>query len=161
MFPFYIVMYSRENKWKIIINDSVTAPNSCPLQYIITGTLVYRKTHVHLWCLHVDMSLWSVQGNPTEALWPVSVSTATIYRPLRQKNPVAVHFAQAGHSISSMRYIGIEMVQMSCRGGDIERKLLQRESLSTGSTHCLRLVLMRSLTWSRFYSSKILFFTII
>lgn len=44
------------------------------------------------------------------------------------KNPVAAHFVQAGHPFSSLRYIGIEMVKMSCRGGDIERKLLQRES---------------------------------
>ncbi|CAB1346062.1 unnamed protein product [Coregonus sp. 'balchen'] len=29
---------------------------------------------------------------------------------------------------TSLRYIGIEMVKMSHRGGDIERKLLQRES---------------------------------
>ncbi|CAB1312762.1 unnamed protein product [Coregonus sp. 'balchen'] len=63
------------------------------------------------------------------------------------KNPVAVHFVQAGHPISSLRYIGIEMVKMSCRGGDIERKLLQRNlSGSKGSTHCLLLALMRSST---------------
>ncbi|CAB1337497.1 unnamed protein product [Coregonus sp. 'balchen'] len=44
------------------------------------------------------------------------------------KNLVAVHFVQTGHPISSLRYIGIEMVKMSRREGDIERKLLQRES---------------------------------
>ncbi|CAB1337390.1 unnamed protein product [Coregonus sp. 'balchen'] len=44
------------------------------------------------------------------------------------KKLVAVHFLQAGHPISSLRYIGIEMVKMSRRGGDIERKLRQRES---------------------------------
>lgn len=41
---------------------------------------------------------------------------------------VAAHFVQAEHAISSLRYIGIEMVKMSRRGGDNERKLLQRES---------------------------------
>ena len=44
------------------------------------------------------------------------------------KNLVAAHFVQGGHPISSLRYIGIEMVKMSRRGEDIERKLLQRES---------------------------------
>jgi hypothetical protein len=44
------------------------------------------------------------------------------------KNLVAAHFVQAGHPINSQRYIGIEMVKRSCRGGDIEMKLLQRES---------------------------------
>ncbi|CAB1328136.1 unnamed protein product, partial [Coregonus sp. 'balchen'] len=44
------------------------------------------------------------------------------------KNPVAVHFVQAGHPITSVRYIGMEMVKMSSRGGDIERKCLERGS---------------------------------
>lgn len=45
-----------------------------------------------------------------------------------ERNPVAAHFKQAGHSISSLRYIGIEKVNRPPRGGDHERVLLQRET---------------------------------
>ena len=43
-------------------------------------------------------------------------------------SPIAAHFIEAGHSISSLRYTGIEHVSLSRRGGDLERQLLRREA---------------------------------
>ena len=42
--------------------------------------------------------------------------------------PVAAHFKKMGHSITSLRYWGIEKVDRPPRGGDHNRLLLQRES---------------------------------
>jgi hypothetical protein len=63
------------------------------------------------------------------------------------KHLVAAHFVPAGHPISSLRYIGIEMVKMSHRGGDTERKLLQKGIfLDPQVQHtCLLLAVTRSL----------------
>uniref|UniRef100_A0A674E9P8 Reverse transcriptase domain-containing protein n=1 Tax=Salmo trutta TaxID=8032 RepID=A0A674E9P8_SALTR len=50
---------------------------------------------------------------------------------IRCKNltyPVAAHFLEAGHSISSLRYIGIEHVTLPRRGGDLDNLLLKREA---------------------------------
>ena len=50
---------------------------------------------------------------------------------IRCKNmnyPVAAHFAEANHPVSSLRYIGIEKVNVPRRGGDIEQLLLKREA---------------------------------
>ena len=44
-----------------------------------------------------------------------------------ERNPVALHFKQAGHNISTLRYVGIEKVEKPPRGGNVERRLLQRE----------------------------------
>jgi hypothetical protein len=49
---------------------------------------------------------------------------------IRCKNltyPVAAHFLEANHSISSLRYIGIEHVTLPGRGGDLDNLLLKRE----------------------------------
>ena len=45
-----------------------------------------------------------------------------------ERNPVALHFKQAGHNLGSFRYIGIERVSKPLRGGDWEKRLLQRET---------------------------------
>ena len=50
---------------------------------------------------------------------------------IRCKNftyPVAAHFLEAGHSISSLRYIGIEIVTLPRRGGDLDNLLLKRDA---------------------------------
>lgn len=50
---------------------------------------------------------------------------------IRCKNlnyPVAAHFVEAGHSVSALRYIGIEKVSLPRRGGNLERLLSQREN---------------------------------
>ena len=44
------------------------------------------------------------------------------------KSPVAVHFNNAGHSVSSLRYTGIEQVKLPSRGGNIHTLLSQRET---------------------------------
>lgn len=45
-----------------------------------------------------------------------------------QKSPVALHFAHAKHSVSSLKYTGIEKVNSPRRGGDMDTILLQREA---------------------------------
>ena len=45
-----------------------------------------------------------------------------------ERSPVAAHFKQMGHSANSFRYTGIEHVEKPPRGGDIEKRLLQRET---------------------------------
>ena len=44
------------------------------------------------------------------------------------RNPVSLHFAEAKHCISSLKYIGIEQVKLPPRGGDINKLLLMREA---------------------------------
>ena len=49
---------------------------------------------------------------------------------IRCKNlnyPVAAHFVEFNHPISSLRYIGIEKVSLPPRGGDLENLLSKRE----------------------------------
>ena len=50
---------------------------------------------------------------------------------IRCKNinyPVAAHFVEFNHPVSSLQYIGIEKVSMPRRGGEIEKLLLKREA---------------------------------
>ena len=42
--------------------------------------------------------------------------------------PVAAHFVDANHPISSLKYTGIEHIALPRRGGNIEILLLQREA---------------------------------
>lgn len=43
-------------------------------------------------------------------------------------SPVAKHFAENGHSVDQLQCIGIEKISQPRRGGDLDRKLLQREA---------------------------------
>lgn len=45
-----------------------------------------------------------------------------------QKSPVALHFSQAQHNVSTLKYIGIEQVHLPKRGGNIDNILLKREA---------------------------------
>ena len=45
-----------------------------------------------------------------------------------EKSPVARHFNAVGHKVCSLRFQGIEVVQPLKRGGDREKRLLQREA---------------------------------
>jgi hypothetical protein len=80
--------------------------------------------HVHQCCLHVEITLWLVLH--MEHFHSLKTRISELRKNTQTgetKNPVADHFAHAGLPISSMRYIGLEMVKMLCRGGDIEREL--------------------------------------
>ncbi len=44
------------------------------------------------------------------------------------KSPVAQHFANSRHSVSTLQHIGIEVVKCPRRGGDINILILQREA---------------------------------
>ncbi|XP_035254901.1 uncharacterized protein LOC118217183, partial [Anguilla anguilla] len=43
------------------------------------------------------------------------------------RSPVAAHFMQVNHNVSSLQYIGMEKVRVPRRGGNINRLLLQTE----------------------------------
>lgn len=45
-----------------------------------------------------------------------------------ERSPVAVHFNQFHHNVSSLKYCGIEQVKLPSRGGDINSLLLKREA---------------------------------
>lgn len=45
-----------------------------------------------------------------------------------KKSPVALHFSQSQHNVSTLKYIGIEQIQLPRRGGDIDTLLLRREA---------------------------------
>ena len=67
-------------------------------------------------------------GKTTRAL---KVCIAEHRSSIRCKNttyPVAAHFVEANHTVSSLRYIGIEQVSKPRRGGDFDSLLLQREA---------------------------------
>lgn len=42
-------------------------------------------------------------------------------------SPVAVHFMNAKHNISSLKYVGIENIKCPRRGGNVDNLLLKRE----------------------------------
>lgn len=44
------------------------------------------------------------------------------------KSPVAIHFTEARHNVSTLRYLGIEHIQLTNRGGDINSVLFKREA---------------------------------
>lgn len=44
------------------------------------------------------------------------------------KSPVAIHFTDKRHNVSTLKYQGIEQVKLSNRGGDINSALLKREA---------------------------------
>ena len=45
-----------------------------------------------------------------------------------EKSSVARHFVEAGHKVCSLRFQGIEKVDLPRRGGDRDKLLLQREA---------------------------------
>ena len=67
-------------------------------------------------------------GKTTRALKTRIAEHRSNIRTKDQHSPVALHFAEAQHSVSSLRYIGIEHVKTPRRGGNIDNLLLRRES---------------------------------
>ncbi len=43
------------------------------------------------------------------------------------RNPVAVHFTHASHSLLTLRYCSTELVQQTCHRGDVDSMLPKRE----------------------------------
>lgn len=67
-------------------------------------------------------------GKTQRALKTCTAEHRSNIRTQDQRNPVAVHFKEANHPASSLRYIGIEHVKLPWRGGDLNQILLQREN---------------------------------
>ena len=106
----------------------------------IRGAITCSTTHV-IYLIRCPCGLAYV-GKTTRAIQTrISEHRSTI-RTGDERSPVAAHFKQAGHNVSALRYIGVERVNKPPRGGDQDKRLLQRETfwihyLNTMSPHGL------------------------
>lgn len=92
----------------------------------IRGAITCSTTHV-VYLIRCPCGLAYV-GKTTRALRTrISEHRSTI-RLGDERSPVAAHFKRAGHNVSALRYVGVELVKKPARGGDHNRKLLQRET---------------------------------
>lgn len=94
-------------------------------QVKIKGKITCSTTHV-IYMLKCPCGKAYV-GKTTRALKTRIAEHRSTIRNGDEKSPVAVHFKQAKHNVSSLRYLGIEKVHYPRRGGDIDNLLLKRE----------------------------------
>ncbi|XP_063044279.1 uncharacterized protein LOC134438605 [Engraulis encrasicolus] len=66
-------------------------------------------------------------GKTTRALKTRIAEHRCAIRNMDIKSSVAVHFKEARHNVSALKYMGIELVKMPRRGGNIDNLLLKRE----------------------------------
>lgn len=95
-------------------------------KYDIKGIISCKSTHV-VYMLKCPCSLAYV-GMTTRALKTRITEHRSDIRTQNIRSPVAMHFMQAGHNVSALRYIGLEKVEKPRRGGDWESLLLKREA---------------------------------
>lgn len=106
----------------------------------IRGAITCSTTHV-VYLIRCPCGLAYV-GKTTRPLRTRMSEHRSSIRTEDERSPVAAHFKRAGHAVSALRYIGVERVDQSPRGGDRDKKLLQRETfwiyfLNTLSPHGL------------------------
>ena len=94
-------------------------------QIKIRGKITCTTTHV-IYMLKCPCGKAYV-GKTSRALKTRIAEHRSTIRNGDEKSPVALHFKQAHHNVSSLRYLGIEKVQRPRRGGDIDNLLLRRE----------------------------------
>lgn len=92
----------------------------------IRGAITCSTTHV-VYLIRCPCGLAYVGKTTRELRTRISEHRSTI-RTGDEKSPVAAHFKSAGHNVSALRYIGVERVDRSPRGGDRGKRLLQRET---------------------------------
>ncbi len=92
----------------------------------IRSVITCSTTHV-VYLIRCPCGLAYVGKTTRELRTRISEHRSTI-RTGDEKSPVAAHFKRAGHNVSALRYIGVERVDTSPRGGDRGKKLLQRET---------------------------------
>lgn len=96
-------------------------------EFKIRGTISCNTTNV-IYMLKCPCGLAYI-GKTTRALKTRIAEHRSTIRNHDKKSPVAEHFTQFGHSVASLRYIGIERIQPPSRGGDVNSILLKREAL--------------------------------
>ena len=92
----------------------------------VRGRITCRSTHV-VDLLKCPCALCYVGKTKRELRVRISEHKSSI-RNRDERSPVARHFNSAGHGVCMLRFMGIEVVRSSLRGGDREKKLLQREA---------------------------------
>ena len=94
-------------------------------EYKVRGR-VSCKTDYVVYALTCPCKLWYIGKTKRELKVRICEHKCAI-RNQDEKSSVARHFNSANHSISDLRFFGIEVVKMPKRGGDRDRLLLQRE----------------------------------
>ena len=92
----------------------------------IRGTITCSTTNV-IYMLICPCGLSYCGQTSRELKTRISEHRSNI-RTKNPKSPVALHFNSMGHSVASLRYIGIEKVHLPRRGGDIRNLLSKRET---------------------------------
>lgn len=92
----------------------------------VRGRITCRSTHV-VDLLKCPCALCYVGKTKRELRVRICEHKSSI-RNRDERSPVARHFNSAGHGVCMLRFTGIEVVRSSLRGGDGEKKLLQREA---------------------------------
>ena len=105
-------------------NTHFTSPSG--KKYKIKG-VISCKTHHCVYLIRCPCSMGYV-GMTTRPLKTRICEHRSDIRTGDLRNPVAAHFMQAGHSVSALRYTGIERVEQPRRGGDWESLLRRRET---------------------------------
>lgn len=92
----------------------------------IRGVITCSTTHV-IYMIRCPCGLAYIGKTSRELRTRISEHRSKI-RSGDERSPVAAHFKKAGHNVSALRYLGVEGIVRQRRGGDLERRLLQRET---------------------------------
>lgn len=103
--------------------------------YKIKQSITCRSSHV-VYILICPCPLLYV-GKTTRALRTRILEHTSAVRRSDVASPVARHFQAAGHSVTDLRFLGIERVLPKKRGGDLDKKLFQRECYWIYELGCL------------------------
>lgn len=95
----------------------------CSFTYKSNGTIMCSSNHV-IYLIRCPCGLAYV-GKTSRSL-RIHICECCI-RTGDMRITIASQFKSAAHNVSALQYIGIEKVTKPLRGGDYERKLLQRE----------------------------------
>lgn len=105
--------------------DHFTHPQICK-KYFIKSIITCASCHV-IYMICCPCGLAYVGKTSRKLKQRISEHKSSICRNDRDY-PVAVHFNDAQHDISTLRFIGIEQVKLPLRGGNHDRLLQQREA---------------------------------
>ena len=95
-------------------------------KYPIKSVITCDSTHV-VYMIQCPCGLAYIGKTTRKLKQRISEHKSSIRRNDREY-PVAIHFNDAKHDISSFRFMGIEQIQMPPRGGDLDLLLKRREA---------------------------------
>lgn len=94
--------------------------------FSIKGKITYNTNNV-IYLLKCPCGLAYV-GKTSRALKIRISEHRSNIRNKETKSPMAIHFTEARHNVSALKYCGIEHVKPTSRGGDINSAILKREA---------------------------------